>query len=72
MTFKELKQGYNIYILNKDDMIVKQAKVVNVSAPHIDKKTFELGASLVVDVIIDVEGVAKTYTFKEDTETGYA
>lgn len=72
MTFKELKQGYNIYILNKDDMCVKQAKVVNVSAPHIDKKTFELGASLVVDVVLDIDGVTGTYTFKEDTETGYA
>lgn len=71
MTFKELKQGYNIYILDKDDMCVKQAKVVSVSTPHIDKKTFEIGASLVVDVVLDVEGVVGTYTFKEDTETGY-
>lgn len=71
MTFKELKQGYNIYILDKDGMCVKQAKVVSVSTPHIDKKTFEIGASLVVDVVLDVEGVVGTYTFKEDTETGY-
>lgn len=71
MTFKELKQGYSIYILDKDGMNVKQAKVVNVSAPHIDKKTFELGTALVVDVMLDIEGVVGTYTFKEDTETGY-
>lgn len=72
MTFKELKQGYSVYILDKDDMSVKQAKVVNVSTPHIDKKTFELGAALVVDVMLDVDGVTSTYTLKEDTETGYA
>lgn len=72
MTFKELKQGYNIYILDKDCMCVKQAKVISVSAPHIDKKTFEIGAALVVDVMLDIDGVGGTYTFKEDTETGYA
>ena len=71
MTFKELKQGYSIYILDKDGMSVKQGKVVSVSAPHIDKKGFEIGASLVVDVMLDIEGVVGTYTFKDDTETGY-
>lgn len=71
MTFKELKQGYSIFILDKDEMRVKNAKVVSVSAPHIDKQGFEMGVSLVVDVVLDVEGAVATYTFKEDTETGY-
>lgn len=71
MTFKELKQGYSIYILDKDEMRVKNGKVVSVSAPHIDKQGFEMGVSLVVDVVLDIEGAVATYTFKEDTETGY-
>lgn len=71
MTFKELKQGYSVYILNKDDMSVKYAKVVNVSSPHIDKNGFDLGAALVVDVVLDTNGAIATYTFKEDTEIGY-
>lgn len=71
MTFRELKQGYSIYVLDKDSMCVKQAKVVSVSAPHIDKRGFEMGASLVVDVVLDIDGAVATYTFKEDTETGY-
>lgn len=71
MTFKELKQGYSIYILDKDKMCVKSGKVVSVSAPHIDKKSFELGAVLVVDVALDIDGNVATYTFKEDTEAGY-
>lgn len=71
MTFKELKQGYSIFILDKDEMRVKNAKVVSVSAPHIDKQGFEMGVSLVVDVVLDIEGAVATYTFKEDTETGY-
>lgn len=71
MTFRELKQGYSIYVLDKDSMCVKQAKVVSVSTPHIDKRGFEMGASLVVDVVLDIDGAVATYTFKEDTETGY-
>lgn len=71
MTFRELKQGYSIYVLDKDSMCVKQAKVVSVSTPHIDKRGFEMGASLVVDVVLDIDGTIATYTFKEDTETGY-
>lgn len=71
MTFRELKQGYSIYVLDKDSMCVKQAKVVSVSTPHIDKRGFEMGASLVVDVVLDIDSAIATYTFKEDTETGY-
>lgn len=71
MTFRELKQGYSIYVLDKDSMCVKQGKVMSVSTPHLDKKGFELGATLVVDIVLDVDGVINTYTFKEDTETGY-
>lgn len=71
MTFKELKQGYSVYILDKDKMSVKNGKVVGVSAPHIDKERFDLGVALVVDVTLDIEGAVATYTFKEDTETGY-
>ena len=71
MTFKELKQGYSIYILDKDNMCVKNGKVVSVSAPHIDKKGFDLGVALVVDVVLDIDGNVATYTFKEDTEAGY-
>lgn len=71
MTFRELKQGYSLYILDKDSMSVKQGRVVSVSAPHIDKKGFELGAKLVVDVMLDVDGVTTTYTFKEDSDVGY-
>lgn len=44
---------------------------MSVSAPHLDKKGFELGATLVVDIVLDIEGTINTYTFKEDTETGY-
>lgn len=72
MTFKELKQGYSVYILDKENMCVRNGKVVNVSTPHIDKKGYDLGVTLVVDVDLDINGVVATYTFKEDTETGYA
>lgn len=71
MTFKELKQGYSVYILDKENMCVKHGKVVSTSTPHIDKNGYELGVALVVDVVLDINGVVATYTFKEDTETGY-
>lgn len=71
MTFKELKQGYSVYIFDKDSMNVKSAKVISVSMPHMDKNCFDIQSKLVVDVVLDIEGTMSTYTFKEDTETGY-
>ena len=67
MNFKDLKQGYPLFILDRSDMTTKTLKVSNVSIPHVDPK---IGgpASLVVDVTTD-EGTS--FVMVADTETAY-
>lgn len=70
MTFKELKQGYPVYILDKDKFCVKNGKVVSVSFPRVD--TLPTGRQMVVDVVLEVCGNSATYTMPEDAAVVYA
>lgn len=70
MTFKELKQGYPVYILDKEKLTVKQGKVVNASFPRIDNQPS--GRQMVVDVTIDANGKNAVYTMPEDSAVVYA
>lgn len=70
MTFKELKQGYPVYILDKDKLTVKQGKVVNASFPRID--TQPTGRQMVVDVTLCMDGKNAVYTMPEDSAVVYA
>lgn len=71
MYFKDLKQGYTVYLFDKSDISVKQGKVIEISLPHFDDKNYRVGAKMVVDVSINVDGKSRVYTLKEDTDTGY-
>lgn len=71
MLFKDLKSGFPVYIYDRNSIEVMQGKVITVSAPHIDKGTFNMAASMVVDITVERGGCPTTYTFKDDTETGY-
>ena len=70
MTFKELKQGYPVYILDKEKLTVKQGKVVNASFPRIDAQP--TGRQMVVDVTLDLDGKNAVYTMPEDSAIVYA
>lgn len=71
MLFKDLKSGFPVYIYDRNSIEVMQGKVVTVGAPHIDKGNFNMQASMVVDITIEYRGCPTTYTFKDNTETGY-
>lgn len=71
MYFKDLKQNYVVYIFDKQNINVRQGKVVNVSLPHFDSVNNTMRTNMVVDVTIDYNGKTTTYTLKEDTDTGY-
>lgn len=64
MNFKDLKTGALFYILNKEDMELKHATVMNVSAPHIENKLNSL-TQLVVDITLKVDGKPMTYVMPE-------
>lgn len=70
MTFKEIKQGYPVYILDKDALKVVQGKVTGVSFPRID--TQQCGMQTVVDVSIEANGVAATYTIPDGSAVAYS
>jgi hypothetical protein len=77
MFFKDLKPGFSIFIYDQSTIVVKSAKVVNVSTPHLDSniQRTPIGSSpmsMVVDLTIDQDGVNKTYTIPDTSETAYA
>lgn len=70
MTFKELKQGYPIHILDKDKLTVKQGKVQSVSFPRADMMQGQ--RQMVVDITVEHNGTTATYTMPEDACLVYA
>lgn len=70
MTFKELKQGYPIHILDKDKLTVRQGKVQSVSFPRVD--CMQGQRQMVVDLTVDCNGTTATYTMPEDSSLVYA
>ena len=73
MQFKDLKDGYLIYLFDKDNYTVKTGKVSNVTPPHASAKPGATLASLglVVDVIANVDGKNFSYEVKDNSESAY-
>lgn len=74
MTFKDVKQNYSVYILNKQDMTITEGKVVSVGFPHMDlTQKAAIGQSqMVVDVTIELNSKTATYTIPENLSITYA
>ena len=74
MAFKDVKQSYSVYILNKQNMTISDSKVISVSFPHMDMNNKpQLGQSqMVVDVTVESEGKTATYTIPENLSVTYA
>lgn len=82
MVFKNLKPGYPVYMFDRSQVEAREGKVVNVSDPHfMDSKNMGMGtfnafqtppsSEMVVDVMIESNGITKSYVFKEGAEVGY-
>ena len=74
MAFKDVKQSYSVYMLNKQNMTISDSKVISVGFPHMDMNNKpQLGQSqMVVDVTIESEGKTATYTIPENLSVTYA
>jgi hypothetical protein len=75
ITFRDLKQGYQIYTLDKEKMKAERAKVVNVGIPYAEPpKVGQLAPSLnkLVDVTIEADGKSQTYAIPETATITYA
>lgn len=73
MTFKDVKQGNSVFILDKTSLTVKEGKVT-ASIPHIGNMgTFtQAQGQLMVDVSIETDGTSKVYTIPENLSVTFA
>lgn len=69
LLFKDIKQNYPVYILDKSTMELIQGKVTQVSFPHIDSNRPSFPGNIqpmVVDVTIAANDKSATYTIPEN------
>lgn len=72
MQFKDVKQNYPVYILDKQNVSYMQGKVTSISLPHMDNSNPMVMGKSVVDVTIEADGKGATYTMPEDKSMVYA
>lgn len=72
MLFKDIKQNYPVFILNKQDVTFSQGKVTSVSLPHMDNSNPMVMGKSVIDVTIETEGKSATYAIPENVGIVYA
>ena len=72
MQFKDIKQNYPVYVLNKQDLTISAGKVTAVSFPHFDMNPKSTKTEMVIDVTIDVNGKTATYTIPENLSVTFA
>lgn len=68
MTFKDIKQGYPVYLLHKgEEMKASQGKVITMTQPRFPQQYTGQALGMVVDVTIEENGTNKTYTMPADS-----
>lgn len=78
MTFKDIRQGYTIFVLDREDgMVARTGKATAVGAPHFPQMPGGVPgmmqtAGMVVDVTVEVDGIAKTYSVPEGSTVASA
>ena len=71
MTFRDLKSGYPVYLLDRTALKYEQGKVMSVSSPHTDTMPGNYGKML-VDITIQTDGKQNTYSVTDTEQTAYA
>ncbi len=72
MTFKDLKSGYPVYLLDRTALRYEQGKVMAVSPPHTDVQPGNFGKMLVEVGIQTKDGKQNTYSVSDTEQTAYA
>lgn len=65
LQFKDLKQGYNAYILRTDTMELSVAKVTAVGFPRWNDRPIGTTNGMVVDITLEANGTTATYVMCE-------
>lgn len=69
MLFKDLKSGYPVYVFDRSEIVMSQGRVLKVGMPYVDVYN---PSEMVLDVEIENNCNTKTYTFKVNSDVGYA
>ena len=70
MNFRELKQGNELFVLNRETMEIKRSSITNITAPHLDAK-MNMPPQQVVDMTVLIDGKAVTYVAPEGVSVTY-
>lgn len=71
MTFKDLKSGFSVYLLDRNTLKYEQGRVMSVGLPHTDLQACNFG-KMFVDITIQAEGKQNTYSVCDAEPTAYA
>lgn len=72
MYFKDLKQNYPVYILDKQTLTLTQGKAVAVGFPRMEMNPVAGKSGMVVDVSIVADGKTANYVIPENLSVTYA
>lgn len=72
LSFKDIKQNYPVYILDKQEFCVIPGKATAVSFPRVEMNQKTGKAEMVVDVTIEANGKIATYTIPENHSVTFA
>ena len=72
MYFKDLKQNYPVYILDKQNLTLIQGKAVSVGFPRMELNPAAGKSGMVVDVSIEAGGKTANYVIPETLSVTYA
>lgn len=71
MLFKDLKQGYQVYVIKRGDVSLELAKVINVSLPHLDSSPGST-PQMSVDLTLEIDGKTTTFSIPEASSATYS
>lgn len=74
MQFKDVKQGYPVYILNTETVKAANGKVINVSQPYFPtQQAFNpTNTNRMIDITIEYEGRNQTFSIPENSQIANA
>ena len=70
MLLKDCQKGYPIFLLNRNDIVVSQGKIVDVSRPHFDNRN-PTSTSMVIDVTVEIDGKQTSFVMPESANVAY-
>lgn len=70
MLLKDCQKGYPIFLLNRNEIVASQGKIVDVSRPHFDNRN-PTSTSMVIDVTVEIDGKQTSFVMPESANVAY-